>query len=186
MKPIHKVQNKADFVREHLRGFVRDDGKVFESYRHVRGKVYERWCSPEQFLVRKAASSKSSREWVKRPENKARISASIAASNKRIRQIRPARFLLSAAKGRAKKNNIPFNIDVHDIIVPEFCPVLGLKLEVGVGACSDSSPSIDRIIPEIGYVKGNIRVISRRANRIKNDATPDELYKVWKYASEQF
>ena len=62
------------------------------------------------------------------------------------------------------------------------CPVLGIPLVIGEGACSDNSPSIDRIIPELGYVKGNIKVISRRANRIKNDATPDELFKVWQYA----
>lgn len=186
MKPIHKVQKEDEFVAEYKRGFVRADGKVFEAYRRMNGKVYERWCSLEQLNARRACSNKYSFAWAKRPENKARMSILIAESNRRIRQIRPARFLLSAAKSRAKKGGLPFNIEVFDIVVPEFCPVLGLKLCIGVGACSDASPSIDRIIPELGYVKGNIKVICRRANRIKNDATPDELYKVWQYALEQF
>ena len=186
MRILHKVQNKESFVREHERGDVREDGKVFESYRYVKGKVYERWCSPEQLVVRKALSNKSSREWAKRPENKARLSKLIGASNKRMRQIRPARFLLSAAKTRAKQKGLPFNLEVGDVLVPTLCPALGIPLAIGSGMCSDNSPSIDRVIPELGYVKGNINVISRRANRIKNDATPDELYRVWKYASEQF
>lgn len=186
MKILHKVQNKESFVREHERGDVREDGKVFESYRYVKGKVYERWCSPEQLAVRKALSNKGSREWAKRPENKARLSKLIGDSNKRIRQIRPARFLLSAAKTRAKQKGLPFNLEVSDVVVPAVCPVLGIPLAIATGACNDNSPSIDRIIPELGYVKGNIKVISRRANRIKNDATPEELYAVWKYAVEQF
>lgn len=186
MKPIHKVQNEAEFVREHVRGDVRADGKVFESYRYMKGKVYERWCSPAELTERCAMSNKMSRAWAMRPENKPKMSKWSSESQKRRRQADPAALMLVSARGRAKEKGIPFNIVSADIPVPEVCPVLGLKLVIGVGACSDSSPSIDRIIPSLGYVKGNVRVISRRANRIKNDATPDELYKVWKYASEQF
>lgn len=182
MKPIHKVQNKSEFVREHVRGDSSSDGLVFESYRYVGDKVYERWASPEQLVRRLVSSSAASKAWAKRPENKARLSAAIGKSNKRIRKERPARFLLSAAKARAKSRGIPFDLVVGDVEVPKMCPVLGIPLVIGEGACSDNSPSIDRIIPELGYVKGNIKVISRRANRIKNDATPDELFKVWQYA----
>lgn len=39
----------------------------------------------------------------------------------------------------------------------------------------DGSPTIDRIINDLGYVKGNVIVISWRANRIKSDATLAEL-----------
>lgn len=68
-----------------------------------------------------------------------------------------------------------FEEDIPD--VPETCPVLRIPLEVnssdGRGP-SDNSPTIDRIIPAEGYVAGNIRWISNRANRFKNDATPEE------------
>lgn len=51
-------------------------------------------------------------------------------------------------------------------MIPETCPVLGIPLTIG-GKRSPSSPSLDRIDPALGYVPGNIRVISDRANRLK-------------------
>jgi len=73
---------------------------------------------------------------------------------------------------RAKQLGLPFNIHYTDIIVPEVCPVLGIKLD---RKTRETSPSLDRIIPDLGYVKGNISVISMRANRLKQDATLEEL-----------
>ena len=99
----------------------------------------------------------------------------------------PEKTLLSACKTRAKKRGIPFNLEVKDIIIPEKCPMLGIKLESGRGRSEvfDSSPTIDRIIPEKGYTKGNIQVVSGRANTIKNNATADELMAVAKYCKER-
>ena len=43
----------------------------------------------------------------------------------------------------------------------------------------DDSPSIDKIIPEKGYVKGNVAIISQLVNRVKNNAkTPEEIRQV--------
>jgi len=80
------------------------------------------------------------------------------------------------ARQRAFDKNVPFEITVEDIRIPQHCPVLGIKLTIGKG--DDDSPSLDRIIPATGYRRGNIQVISNRANRIKNDATVDELRQV--------
>ena len=85
------------------------------------------------------------------------------------------------AKGRAKKLGLEFNLTIEDIIIPEFCPVLGIKLKQSFGNLSDASPSLDRIVPELGYVKGNVKVISNRANTIKNNATLSELEKIAEY-----
>ena len=43
------------------------------------------------------------------------------------------------------------------------------------------SPSIDRIDSTKGYTKDNIQIISWRANRIKNDSTPEELMQIATY-----
>jgi hypothetical protein len=87
--------------------------------------------------------------------------------------------ILRGSRMRAKKAGIPHDIDVTDVPMPEICPVLKIPLFVNpdrnwAGAC-DNSPSIDQIVPRLGYVKGNVRVISFRANRLKCDATPEEL-----------
>ena len=83
----------------------------------------------------------------------------------------------SRVKSRAKKMGIPFNLEVSDIVIPEACPVLGIKLVTtnqGQGYHTNS-PSLDKIDPNKGYTKGNVRVISARANLLKNDATAHEL-----------
>lgn len=89
--------------------------------------------------------------------------------------------MLEAAKARAKRKKIPFALDVTDITIPSHCPVLGIELKAGNGFYTDSSPSLDRFKPELGYVKGNVNVISLRANKIKNDATIAEFEKILQY-----
>lgn len=93
----------------------------------------------------------------------------------------PRRLLLTNSKTRAKQRGVPFFITKKDIVIPEECPVLGIKLIVGGNKLQDASPTLDRMVPELGYIPSNIRVISARANRIKNDATADELEKVLAY-----
>src|SRR5690606_22407621 len=98
---------------------------------------------------------------------------------KRIREKHDwTKKICSQIKYRAKQKGIPFNITHEDLNIPDVCPVLGIpiekKVELGSGYWPDN-PSVDRIIPELGYVKGNVRVISHRANLLKSDATIEEL-----------
>lgn len=91
-----------------------------------------------------------------------------------------------SAKKRAKARNVPFDISPDDIVIPEYCPVLGIKLSLNRGGgFKPSSPSVDRRIPALGYVKGNIRVISYRANEVKRDATLEELKLVVRFLQEE-
>jgi len=85
--------------------------------------------------------------------------------------------ILSRVKSRAKKNEIPFDLTIEDIVIPTECPILGIPLEFNQGRQGyfANSPSVDRIDPKKGYTKGNVRVISARANLLKNDATSAEL-----------
>jgi hypothetical protein len=81
------------------------------------------------------------------------------------------------ARDRAKRKGMEFTItpqDVHDAIVNK-CPVLGIELACSDGKYWDASPSLDRIDSSRGYTPDNIWVISARANRIKSDATLEEL-----------
>ena len=90
----------------------------------------------------------------------------------------PVIYLLNTCKARAKKAGVPFDLVKDDILIPEYCPVLGIEFEFGTRGFHENSASIDRLNPNKGYVKGNIAIISFRANRIKCDATLEELKKL--------
>jgi hypothetical protein len=86
--------------------------------------------------------------------------------------------MLNAAKYRAKEEGVPFSLVHADIVIPATCPVLGIPLKRSEGKVSEGSPSLDKVIPALGYVRDNIVVVSNRANRIKNNASVDELERV--------
>ena len=89
----------------------------------------------------------------------------------------PQYFLYFEAKKRAKERNIEFDINLQDLFVPEKCPILDVKLIPNKNGkfAADNSPSIDRKDSSKGYVKGNIQIISFRANNIKGDGTLEEF-----------
>tara|TARA_R110000787_G_scaffold103152_2_gene209520 strand:+ start:12119 stop:12733 length:615 start_codon:yes stop_codon:yes gene_type:complete len=102
-------------------------------------------------------------------------------ASKRYRQKKWEKQRIKGAVHRAKAKNLPFNITEEYVksITPKdmICPALGIKMNTSVEDL-DSKPSLDRLVPEKGYVKGNVIVVSFRVNRIKTDATPEELMKV--------
>lgn len=90
-----------------------------------------------------------------------------------------ANYLYRGAKTRAKGRGLEFDIEVSDIVIPRFCPVFPhIELRTYEGSRGwqhhPNSPTIDRIDSAKGYVKGNVRVISWRANTLKSNATPEE------------
>jgi hypothetical protein len=95
------------------------------------------------------------------------------------------RAMVAHAKCRAKKQGLEFNLTLDDIQIPAICPLLDIPLVGGIGAPHDGNPSIDRIDSDKGYVRGNVWVISWRANRLKNDATLEELKRLVKGLEEK-
>jgi hypothetical protein len=98
--------------------------------------------------------------------------------------------MLNSARQRAKMKGLEFDLTKEDIVIPEYCPVLGIKLEATVGTGRrnldelESSPSIDRVDNSRGYTRDNIMVISLRANNLKKDATLHELKSLVRYLEE--
>lgn len=123
-----------------------------------------------------------SKEWRAKNPGKQRL-YNQHSYKRNIRQM-----LLHGAKKRSQMRDRPFNLTIEDIQIPECCPILGLKLEVCQGGplkdrvpkWADNSPTLDCIDPAKGYVKGNVWIISWRANHIKNDASPEELITIAK------
>jgi len=94
----------------------------------------------------------------------------------------PAVALVKEARKRAKKRGVPCTITVDDIVLPKKCPILKIKLVVGRGKKQHGSYSLDRIVPELGYVVGNIIVMSDLANTMKNAANKEMLLRFCKNA----
>lgn len=80
--------------------------------------------------------------------------------------------IFNRARSRAKRKKLEFNITIEDIIIPENCPIFKTPIKI---------PSIDRIDSSKGYIKGNIQIVSNRANMLKNNATIEELQMIVKY-----
>lgn len=100
-------------------------------------------------------------------------------SYQRANPDRVAQGMWERAKNRAKRDNLPFDIELSDCSVPALCPVFGVSFEIGEGhSALGFAPSLDKFKPELGYVKGNVNVISRLANTIKSGATYPQVQAV--------
>ena len=89
---------------------------------------------------------------------------------------------LTAKKGNIKSQlKLPCSLKYSDLNWPEYCPVLGIKLDYFASDRQENSPSFDRTNPKLGYIKGNVKIISWRANRIKNDGTAEEHIQIANY-----
>lgn len=88
------------------------------------------------------------------------------------------KMLFNSAKTRAMKAGLEFTISLEDIKIPEYCPILGIKIIPLGNRKEGHGASIDRIDSTLGYTKNNIQIISLRANLLKSNATIEELEKI--------
>lgn len=103
------------------------------------------------------------------------------ASKRQYCNISTEKLLYGRAKSRAARQSVPFDIELSDIKIPDKCPILGIEFSK---RDVDAAPSLDKIIPDKGYVKGNIQVISNKANRMKSNASIEELKLFSKWVCE--
>lgn len=84
-------------------------------------------------------------------------------------------------KSRATKKKIPFDLELQDIVLPKLCPVFQKPFIYGD---YDWTYSVDRKDNSLGYVKGNIQILSNRANRLKGDFSINELQSMITFLSQ--
>lgn len=147
-----------DGVEKHHCGKCKEYKPFNDFYRNNRSPTgYQTYC---KVCVKEYASGENWVEW--RKERYYR---------------NPARTIWIEARGRARRAQLPFDIDPEDCQIPEFCPVLGIKLTPkGKGTHSDSTPTLDKVDPNKGYTKGNVNIISWKANRIKSNCSDPEVF----------
>jgi len=109
---------------------------------------------------------------------------------KRIRKENknPIRCMLIESRRSAKRRGIPFHLPIYNttLTIPDTCPVLGIPLYKvrGIMGGGPNSPTIDRIDNTKGYIEGNVRIISKRANSLKSNGTLEELERIVKYIKD--
>jgi hypothetical protein len=86
--------------------------------------------------------------------------------------------LFHHAKNRAKRKGLEFNLTKEDILIPKNCPVFDIPLNFDN---KQNVPTLDRINNNEGYIKGNIQVISAKANRLKNNGSIEEFKRIISY-----
>ena len=144
-----------------------------QSYQNNKEHIAE--VSHRYYQNNKERCNERSKQW--RIENKERIKE----RNKQLRLANPMQARLRSAKKRASKQGVPFNLTLADFPpLPEVCP-MGIPFTPNASFGSPGSPTLDRVIPRLGYTKGNVQWLSARANRIKDNATLDELKAIIAY-----
>ena len=157
------------------RGEIREDGKVFYGYNSKQKTTseffYEKWATPDSFnqLLKYWSNYDDKRKSTK------------SGHIKRLYQ---------NIKSRAKKEKIPFDLTLEylESIAPDICPVFNIPLGWGESnkIAKKNSPSLDKIDPKIGYVKNNVCWLSQLANKMKQDATIDQLKQFANWINSEF
>jgi len=155
-----KYSSLPEEEKERRRAISREYGKAHRKELNEWAKEYRR----------------TNPEWTRSAQKRAR---------KKLREDNPEHLIWMETKKRAQKRGIPFDIEISDIVIPKVCPILEIELTFGVGKVHDASPSLDRIVPEKGYVKGNCFIISSKANRMKQENTLETLEKIIQYIKER-
>lgn len=113
----------------------------------------------------------SRRSYNKRKANDPSFLKRLAAKALVLNQANISQYLVKTARANAKKKKLPFNLTTLDVHLPNVCPVFKTPFVYN----TPYAASLDRIIPAVGYIKDNVQIISRKANTMKNNASPEEL-----------
>jgi len=175
-------ERKKEYSKEyHSRPEVREQQKEYRKEYFSRPEVieYRKEYSKEYYARPEVIEQR--KEYKKEYNSRPEVKEYMKEYNKEYMKeyATTISYKLSAAKGRAKKKNLEFNLTVEylESIYPEnnTCPLLNIPLDWYSDTKHPTTPSMDRIDSSKGYIKGNVQWVSYRANTLKGDGTPDEL-----------
>ena len=102
----------------------------------------------------------------------------------------PIPQMLSNSKIRAKNKGVLHTITSKDLenIWPKdnLCPVLKIPFDMSIksGKSKSLAPSLDRIVPKKGYTPGNLVIVCDIVNRVKSDATLEQMEMIFRFYSK--
>lgn len=161
-------------------GVYADIGATYGLSRQRIKQIVEKLAS-RGYVVSARQERKAAREAAYQEAKQSKYGDNYDAISTNPALFRTLKQRITSKRNHALSKGVEFDLTVSDLYpLPEVCPVLGIPIHYGVGnLCpADNALSIDRIDPAKGYVKGNVVLVSMRANRIKNDATVEELQKI--------
>lgn len=170
---------KKDGLTAQCKECLDDKKRIYRQTHKQQRSEYERNRRITDSEWRKTTSERNKRYFIKlKEEGGTRLEhhkERVKAENKKLRTEDPRYQLWHRARTRAREKNLEFNINLEDIYLPEICPILNIPICANNEKAKYNSYSLDRIDSSKGYIKGNVAVISRMANTMKNDATREEL-----------
>jgi isochorismate synthase EntC len=156
MKSEGQYYASCNICREKRKQALKNNDDTYSKkyYKKNKDKIRERNRDKRPYSEYKEYFSKYKKNYYQ--NNKEQIKNKV----KKYRSQNLEKILLNNARRRALKNNIQFSINIEDIIIPAMCPILNIPIILDSNLKSrDNSPSIDRLVPELGYTKENIRII---------------------------
>lgn len=99
------------------------------------------------------------------------------------RRTNPFKLRATRARARSLWLNKPCDLtaDYLESIWTGVCPVLKIPLKWTTDRYDESAAELDRFVPELGYVKGNVHFLSRKANRLKNNSSIQDIENLLKW-----
>lgn len=177
-----------DAIEDQLEKLNKRGIKRFYTDRNTARKEGEMYYYPQRFCINKHVSAHyvSSGECLSCIKEKSK-GPNLYGTKRATTEEECIHVLVGTAKSRAKSRKIDFNISVDDLKpFPKTCPILGVKLDYVGEKRKDraTSPSLDRVRNNEGYIKGNVRIISYKANAMKSNHTVESLQKFIDYINE--
>ena len=172
-------QENKEKVKEYRKKYFQENKEKIreykKKYREENKEKVKKW-SKKYYQGNKEKIREASKKYHK--ENKEKINA----RRKENRAENRGGYMARYTKYRANEKNLPYDLDADYLksIWPEDnkCPALGLEFSKPGEGLKENSSSLDRLVPELGYVKGNVAVVSMLANMIMSNATPDQVIAV--------
>lgn len=159
-------------------GDVRPDGKVFWGLKSGGHEVWMAKDKYEQSYFYALLKSRFYNDECREDKEKRLIRNQKALAFHRSDY---RRSMFQRTRKLAALRGIPFDLESKDDLpLVTHCPIFKVPL-TQEGGRNDFSPSIDRLVPSLGYTKGNIIVVSELANRIKSNATPEQVLAVGEF-----